>query len=145
MTQFPVQDAVLGDVHLSIVPGSYRKRNKRSGRGAVTERLTINRFAGQRQASQAQGAATAYGWDGMGVGPVFDGAGVEPWPHSGSFGDTMGDVPSVTVRAHTLLAGGYAWVGIGRRIYKSAATSSGTWSALSVAADLGAGYTISGL
>ncbi len=141
----PVQDAVLGDVQLSIVPGTYRKRNKESGRGAVTERLVINRFAGQRVAVQADGDLAERGWDGVGVGPVFDGAGVEPWPHGATFGDTMTDMPSLGQRAHTLLAGGYAWVGIGRRIYKSAATSSGTWSALSVAADLGAGYVISGL
>jgi hypothetical protein len=145
MTPFPVQDAVLGDVHLSVVPGSYRKRNKRSGRGAVTERLTIDRFHGQRQASQGSGAAAAFGWDGLGVGPVFDGDGVEPWPHSATFGDSMADVPSVSQRAYTLVAGGFAWVGIGRRIYKSVATGSGTWSALAVAADLGAGYAISGL
>ena len=145
MTTFPVQDAVLGDVHLSIVPGSYRKRNKGAGRGAVTERLRIDRFAGQRVAMQAGGTLAAQGWDGLGVGPAFDGAGVEPWPHSASFGDTMADVPGLTQRAYTLLAGGFAWVGIGRRIYKSVATSNGTWSALTVAADLGAGYTISGL
>ena len=147
MTQFPMppHDAVLGDVQLSIVPGSYRKRNKRSGRGAVTERVTIDRFHGQRQARQAPGGEAAYGWDGVGVGPVFDGDGVQPWPHSSAFGDSLADSPSASQRAYTLLAGSYAWVGIGRRIYKSVATSSGTWSAFTVAADLGAGYAISGL
>src|SRR5688500_13696415 len=100
MAQLPVSvhDAVLGDVHLSIVPGSYRKRNKRSGRSAVTERFTIDRFHGQRQASQGDGAAATFGWDGVAVGPVFDGAGVEPWPHSSTFGDTMPDVPAASQR-----------------------------------------------
>jgi hypothetical protein len=141
----PVQDAVLGDVQLSIVPGTYRKRNKESGRGGVTERLVINRFEGQRVAVQGDGDLADRGWDGVGVGPVFDGAGVEPWPHSATFGDSMADVPSLSVRAYTLIAGGFVWVGIGRRIYKTVATGNGTWAALTVAADLGAGYSISGL
>ncbi len=145
MTHEPVQDAVLGDVHLTIVPGTYRKRNKASGRGAVTERLVIDRFAGQRVAVQADGDLANRGWDGVGVGPAFDGAGVEPWPHSSAFGDTMSDVPSLTVRAHFATAANAVYIGLGRRVYKTALLSSGTWSALTVAADLGAGYTISGL
>ena len=116
MSQFPVQDAVLGDMQLTIVPGSYRKRNKGAGRGAVTERLRIDRFAGQHAAVQAGGALGAQGWDGLGVGPVFDGEGVEPWPHSAAFGDTMADVPSLTQRAYTLLAGALAGLRIGRRL-----------------------------
>lgn len=141
----PVQDAVLGDVHLTIVPGTYRKRNKESGRGAVTERLVIDRFAGQRVAVQAGGELEDRSWDGAGVGPAFDGAGVEPWPHSSSFGDTMTDVPSLTVRAHCATAANAVFIGIGRRVYKTVALSNGTWAALTVAADLGAGYVVSGL
>ena len=140
-----VQDAVLGDVQLTILPGTYRKRNKESGRGAVTERLVINRFEGQRVAMQADGDLANRAWDGVGVGPVFDGAGVEPWPQSGTFSDSMADVPSVTQRACFATAANAVYVGIGRRIYKTVALSSGAWSALTVAADLGAGYAISGL
>src|SRR5690606_20561658 len=120
----PVQDAVLGDVQLSIVPGTYRKRNKESGRGGVTERLVIDRFAGQRVAVQAAGDLADRGWDGVGVGPAFDGAGVEPWPHSATFGDSITDLPAVTVRAHCATAAGAVFIGIGRRIYKSALLSS---------------------
>ncbi|MEZ4565219.1 MAG: hypothetical protein R2853_21065 [Thermomicrobiales bacterium] len=147
MTQVPgpAQDAILGEVQLSIVPGTYRKRNKESGRGGVTERLVINRFAGQRNATQGEGELADRSWDGVGVGPVFDGAGVEPWPQVSTFGDSMADVPSLTQRAHCATAAGAVFVGIGRRIYQTALLSSGTWSALTQVADLGAGYVISGL
>ena len=115
MTQvpMPVQDAVLGDVHLNIVPGSYRKRSKASGRASVTERLVISRFAGQRVAVQGAGDLAGRGWDGVGVGPVFDGAGVEPWPHSSSFGDTLPDLPAVSQRAHFATAANAVFIGLG--------------------------------
>jgi hypothetical protein len=140
-----VQDAVLGDVHLTIVPGTYRKRNKESGRSAVTERIVIDQFDGQRQAIRAGGDLAGYAWDGLAVGPAFDGRGVEPFPQSAAFGDTIADTPTLANRAYFCLAGGFLWMGLGRRIYKSAATSSSTWSAFTAAADLGAGYTIGGL
>ncbi|MCA9880305.1 MAG: hypothetical protein KC442_21065, partial [Thermomicrobiales bacterium] len=138
-------DASLGDVQLTIVPGSYRRRNKESGRAGVTERLVINRFGGQRNATQGDGDLADRSWDGVSVGPVWDGAGVEPWPHTAPYGDAMTDVPSTTVRAHCATAANAVFIGIGRRIYKTVALTTGTWSALTVAADLGAGYVISGL
>jgi hypothetical protein len=43
------------------------------------------------------------------------------------------------------VAGAACFVGIGRRIYKSVALTNGVWASFTVAADLGAGFTISGL
>lgn len=141
----PINDAVLGDVQLTVVPGTYKKSARKSGRGSTVERIVIDQFDGQRQAVAQAGNQWAYAWDGVGVGPAFDGAGVEPFPHSATFGDSMADVPSLTNRAHFIIAGGFLWMGLGRRMYKSAALTSASWTAWSAVADLGAGYTISGL
>ena len=145
-----VQDIILGGLNLTVLPGGYGKRNKRTGgRPASFERLRIDTFTGQRQAFGAADrrlVAADYAWDGLGVGPAFDGQGVEPFPNVTSFADgNLADTPSATVRAYGVVAGNNAFVGLGRRIYKSVALSNGTWSALTAAGDLGAGLTISGL
>ena len=85
------------------------------------------------------------GWQGLTVGPAFDGDGVEPFPNSTSFADAMVEIPSTTNRAYGIVAGDAAYVGLGRRIYKSVLLSNGTWAAFTMAADLGAGFTIQGL
>ena len=145
-----VQDITLGGLDLTVLPGGYGKRNRRTGgRPAAFERLTIDTFSGQRQAFGAADRrllAADFAWDGLGVGPVFDGQGIEPFPNVVSFGDgNLSDTPSATVRAYGVVAGNNAFVGLGRRIYKSVALTNGTWAAFTAAADLGAGLTISGL
>jgi hypothetical protein len=57
----------------------------------------------------------------------------------------MLDTPTTTLRAYGCVAGTNAFVGIGRRIYKSVLLTNGTWASFTVATDLGAGFTISGL
>jgi hypothetical protein len=148
-------DITLNDIDYTLVPGGYRKRNAPATPAANprdVRRLTLGPFTrGQRQAfdarlldSSTSRLATA-GWDSVGVAPCFDGQGIEPFPHVAAFGDTMGDTPSTTNRAYGVIAGSNAFIGIGRRIYKSVALSNGTWAALTAAADLGAGFAISGL
>jgi hypothetical protein len=141
-------DIILGGTHYAVVPGSYRKRNKRTGTiGARFERVTVEDFKGQRQAFAADtGEEQRYSWDGLGVGPAFDGQGVEPFPNLSSHADAaLLDIPSTTVRAHGAVAGTNAFIGIGQRIYKSVALTNGTWANFTAAADLGAGFTVSGL
>ena len=147
-------DITLNDIDYTLVPGGYRKRNASATPTANprdVRRLTLGPFTrGQRQAldslpPSASRLPPSAGWDSVGVAPCFDGQGIEPFPHVAAFGDTMGDTPSTTNRAYGVIAGSNAFIGIGRRIYKSVALSNGTRAALTPAADLGSGFTISGL
>lgn len=137
-------DIILGGIQYGVVPGSYEKRNRRAGaKAAGWERITIDRFDGQHE---PYGENLARGWDSVGVGPVWDGAGVEPFPNTSSgSSEALSDTPSTTARAYGLVVGDALYVGLGRRIYKSASLGAGSWSALTSVADLGAGFTISGL
>jgi hypothetical protein len=145
-----VNDIALGGLQLKVVPGTYRKRNKRTGgRPASFERVTIDQFRGQRQAFSDNAAELeGFAWDGLGVGPVFDGQGVEPFPNSIAFADGViagAGTPSPTRRVHGAIAGNNAFLGSGQFIYKTVALSNGTWGNVTAAADLGAGFSISGL
>lgn len=137
-----MNDITLNGVGYAVVPGSYRKRSA-VGPARETRRLEIGPFgAGQRQ---ALAAGERQGWESLGVGPCFDEQGVEPFPHAVSFADAISDVPGAGTRAHGVIAGNYAYFGLGRRIYRSVALDSASWSALTEVADLGAGFSISGL
>ena len=58
----------------------------------------------------------------------------------------MLDIPTLGARVTSVIAGAAAaYVGIGRRIYKSVALTNGVWSDWVAVADLGAGFSISGL
>ena len=121
-------DIELNGVTYNVVPGAYKKGLRKRARGeqaagaARSAQASFGPFArGLLQASR-RGRASG-GWEGITVGPVFDGEGVEPFPNSASIADAMPDVPSTTVRAYGLVAGTKAYVGIGRRIYKSGGRS----------------------
>lgn len=136
-------DITLGGIQYGVVPGSYEKRNRRSGaKASGWERITIDRFEGQRQAF---GSDLHRGWDSVGVGPVWEGGGVEPFPASTTSAESLSDTPSTTTKAYGLVVADKLYVGLGRRIYQSVLLTAGSWSAFTVAADLGAGFTISGL
>ncbi|MCD6032987.1 MAG: hypothetical protein K0S78_5169 [Thermomicrobiales bacterium] len=127
-------DIELNGVSFNVVPGTYkkglRKRQSVSKPGArKITRTTFGPFTdgfGQAIADPGENHA---GWSGVTVGPAFDGLGVEPFPNSTSFVDAMAAVPSATTRAHGLIAGDAAYVGIGTRLYKSVLLSNGTWAA----------------
>ena len=153
-------DIVLNGVAYSVVPGAYRKLAgdadpapvEGAGSGATARRrLTLGPFgAGQRQAflppdQLAAGRAVA-GWDSLGVGPVFDGSGVEPFPKATVWNsDALLDTTQGNRRIHTVITGGFAFMGNGQRIYKSVALSAASWSNWTVLANLGGGFEISGL
>ena len=98
-------------------------------------------MGGQRRALQLE---RDRGWDAVGVGPALGGQGVEPWPYSESFTDgAIGTV--TTVRAPHLVLDPYAYVAIGRYLYRTVALSASSWSAFTQVADVGAGKTITRL
>ena len=142
-------DVTLNGVDYTIVPGSYRKRNAATT-AAVNprdvRRLTLGPFGrGQRQALREGADDAGAGWDSVGVGPCFDGQGIEPFPAAAGYTDVMLDTPTATSRAYGAIVGENAYIGLRRRIYKSVSVTAGVWSNFTVATDLGAGYTISGL
>jgi hypothetical protein len=98
------QDISLDGLPYTVVPGRYEKANAPAASGELpkeVKRLVLGPFSrGQRQALDSRPPtsdsrlATA-GWDSAGVGPCFDGQGVEPWPNATSFADAnLLDVPS---------------------------------------------------
>src|SRR5688500_12534328 len=142
-------DVLLNGVAYNVVPGAYKKmlRKRLSPNKPAARRITrteLGPFSGGLGQSVVEGSAATAGWDGLTTGPAFDGLGVEPFPNVTAFADTTTDVPTTTLRAYGVVAGANAFIGLGRRIYKSVLLTNGTWSALTVAADLGAGLTISG-
>jgi hypothetical protein len=142
------QDIELNGVSFNVVPGAYKKglRKAQSVSRPAARRTGAAIFGPfERGLLQASAADDERGWEGITVGPVFDGEGVEPFPNSTSFADATTDVPSATVRAYGVVAGTNCYVGMGRRIYKSVLLTNGTWSAFTVATDLGVGFVISGL
>jgi hypothetical protein len=145
-----MNDITLNNTGYTVVPGNYRKRSAAVAVERAVRRLEVGPFgAGQRQAISSvprPPSSVPIAWDGLAVGPCFDGQGVEPFPHTVSFADAnILDTPSAVQRAYGVVAGTNAFIGIGRRIYKSVALSNGAWAALTAVADLGAGFTISGL
>jgi hypothetical protein len=141
-------DIELNGVSYNVVPGAYKKglRKALSVSMPPARRVGTAEFGPfARGLLQATAEDEERGWEGITVGPVFDGEGVEPFPNSTSFADATTDVPSATVRAYGVVAGTNCYVGMGRRIYKSVLLTNGTWSAFTVATDLGVGFVISGL
>jgi hypothetical protein len=98
-------------------------------------------YGGQRRALQLE---RDRGWDAVGVGPALGGQGVEPWPWSASFADGV-IAPVTTVRAAHLVLGSYAYVAVGRYLYRTVDLSAPAWSAMTQVADVGAGNTITRL
>jgi hypothetical protein len=121
--------------------GSYR----RAGDGAPDTRpgtISITDFVGgQRRALQLE---RDRGWDAVGVGPALNGQGVEPWPFLEAFTDSA-IAPVSTVRAPHLVLDPYAYVAIGRYLYRTVDLSASSWSAMAQVADVGAGRTITRL
>ena len=127
-------DIELNGIGYSVVPGSYRKGLRK--RQAVSKpaartvtRTTFGPFTDGFGQAIAEAGENRAGWSGVTVGPAFGGLGVEPFPNSAAFADGMAAAPSATTRAHGLIAGDAAYVGIGTRLYKSVLLSNGTWAA----------------
>ncbi|MCC7022116.1 MAG: hypothetical protein IT338_04775 [Thermomicrobiales bacterium] len=140
-------DITLNDVGYAVVPGSFRKRSAPPLDGTQSRevrRIELGPFAGGQGQAIASGARR--GWSSVGAGPCFDGQGIEPFPHAIGYTDAgLLDLPATGKRAHGLVAGNNAYVGIGQRLYKSVALTGGTWGDFAVAVDFGTGFVISGL
>jgi len=134
-------DITLDGAGYMVAAGSYR----RASDGAPDTRpgsISITDFVGgQRRALQLE---RDRGWDAVGVGPALNGQGVEPWPFMQSFTDGA-IAPVSTVRAPHLVLDPYAYVAIGRYLYRTVDLSASSWSAMTQVADAGAGRTITRL
>lgn len=134
-------DITLDGAGYMVIAGSYR----RASDGAPDTRpgsISITDFVGgQRRALQLE---RDRGWDAVGVGPALNGQGVEPWPFIQAFTD--GTIATVsTVRAPHLVLDPYAYVAIGRYLYRTVDLSASSWAAMTQVADVGAGRTITRL
>jgi hypothetical protein len=129
-----------GDGYM-VVPGSYRRGSDGPPEARPGSLSLVDFVGGQRRALQLE---RDRGWDAVGVGPALGGQGVEPWPWSEPFTDgAIGTV--TTVRAPHLVLDPYAYVAVGRYLYRTVALSASSWSAFTQVADVGAGKTITRL
>lgn len=147
-------DIELAGAGYMIAPGSYRRTHDAPHRPAAAAggRVAIRDFAGgQRQAlfplaaSSPAARGGGRGWDAVGVGPAYDGQGVEPWGNEAAYVDALSDQPTVDRQAFSVIVRNRCYVAIGRRLYQSVALTDGAWASFTVAADLGAGVEVSGL
>ena len=79
-------DVLLNGVPYNVVPGAYKKtlRKRLSPSKPAARRITrteIAPFNGGLGQAVVEGNATTAGWEGLTVGPAFDGLGVEPFPN----------------------------------------------------------------
>src|SRR5215216_451113 len=109
-------DIELNGVSYNVAPGTYKKGLRK--RLAVSKpaartvtRTTFGPFTDGFWQAIAEAGENRAGWSGVTVGPAFGGLGVEPFPNSAAFADGMA-APSATTRAHGLIAGDAAYVGI---------------------------------
>lgn len=133
----------LGGVGYPVVAGTYQRAAlpadpPRSGR------VEIRDFRGGMRQAVMTDTSTG-GWEGKAVGPVLGGAGVEPWTTESVHADTMADLPTLTQRAHSVVAGSQVYIGIGRRLYRTGNLTDTSWSSLTAVADMGVGMQITGV
>ncbi len=140
-------DIELAGAGYMLLPAGYKREQAGTARLLSGRIATAGFLGGQRQPFQG---APDRGWDAPGGFSVYDGAGVEPWPNTLQYSDvTLGalgnDVPLTTLRCPSLVAGSRCYIGIGHRLWQSVLLTTGAWSDLTLAADCGAGNTITDL
>ncbi len=135
-------DIVLGGTPYMLVPGSYRRGAAGTPEGRAGRVTMVDFVGGQRRALQLERDT---GWDSAGVGPAFFGQGVEPWPWSAAYTDTVLRPVMAGQRVHTQPLGDAIYLGIGRYVYRTVSLAAGSWANLTQVADLGAGADITGL
>lgn len=143
-------DVELAGIPYTIVPGGYSKGRRKPlavSRPAArkTRRVEIGPFAGGLGQARVEGDVATAGWEGLTVGPAFEGMGVEPFPNVSEPVHGLAETPNTTKRAYGAIAANAAYIGVGQRIFKSVALDNGVWANLVQVADLGAGFVISGL
>src|SRR6478736_6034964 len=138
-------DVTLDGFGYQILPKGYRKftDNPEANRPGTWQQRDF--VGGTLRGIQLE---TDRGWYGQSIGPASGGQGVEPWPYRANYTDSamaaLGTVPS-TVRIPSLVLDPYAYVAIGRYLYRSVDMSVGTWGNFTKVADTGAGTTITAL
>jgi len=134
-------DITLDGIGYMVTPGSYRREGDGAPDTRSGEVTQTDFYGGQRRALQLE---RDRGWDAVGVGPALGGQGVEPWPWTSAFTDgAIG--PITTVRAPHLVLDPYAYVAVGRYLYRSVLLSASSWGAFTQVADAGSGRTITRL
>lgn len=136
-----ITDITLDGVGYMVVPGSYRRGGDGAPDTRAGEIVQTDFYGGQRRALQLE---RDRGWDAIGVGPALGGQGVEPWPWTTSHADsTIATV--TTVRAPHLVLDPYAYIAVGRFLFRSVDLSASSWGNFTQVADVGAGRTITRL
>ncbi|MDQ3779599.1 MAG: hypothetical protein M3354_03480 [Chloroflexota bacterium] len=130
----------LGDVEIAGVGytlAAYSRKHDSTYR-RLSGRLSLRDFAGgllaPYQSPDASGQSPGSGWDGLSVGPVYDGQGLEPFPYRTTFTDAAGAFPSTTTRAVGVVHGSRMYLAAGTRLYRSGLLTAANWSALSLVA-----------
>lgn len=131
-------DVIIAGAGYMVAPGTYSRTQDGLPEGRTGRVAVRDFFGGQRRAYQLE---RDRGWDAPGVGPAYGGQAVEPWPFSESYVDAA-LATVTTVRAPHLVAGDYAYLAVGRYLYRSVALTAGAWGDLSRVADVGVGKTI---
>src|SRR5690242_10372554 len=109
-------DIVLGGVGYMLAPGGYSRSAEVVGVSDKTGRQRVDAFAkGLRQGIEAGGG----GWDGLKTRSVGGGQGVEPWPADAVSADAI-QAASLAAPPVSAIQAGWAFVGIGRFLYRSA-------------------------
>ncbi len=134
-------DISLDGIGYMVIPGSYRREGDGAPDTRSGEVTQTDFYGGQRRALHLE---RDRGWDAVGVGPALGGQGVEPWPWIGSYADGVIDTVT-TVRAPHLVLDPYAYVAVGRYLYRSVELSASSWGEFTQVADVGAAKTITRL
>lgn len=128
-------DIVLNGVGYTLA--GYTRKNEGAFR-RLSGRLSLREFAGGMirpyETPDVSRQSPGAGWDGLQVGPVYDGQGLEPFPQRASFADGAGSFPSATTRAVGVVHDTRMYVATGTRLYRSGLLSAASWSALSLIA-----------
>jgi len=136
-------DVEIAGAGYMLAPGSYRRMQEGIAEGRPGRVVQKDFFAGSRRAVQLE---RDRGYDGLGVGPAFQGQGVEPWPGLATFTEaSMASLPSASVRASSATANGAVYIGVGRYLYRTPPIAGVAWSQLTQVFDFGVGIVISGL
>jgi hypothetical protein len=133
-------DVVLGGVGYMVVPGKYKRRGERTGGQEQTGRQRVGAFGRGLRFGVEDGSGG--GWDGLKVGGVGGGQGVEPWPGDGLSAADAILAPSLSVRPASAVQADRVYLAIGRFLYRSASLGAGAWSAWTQVYDVGATKSI---
>lgn len=128
-------DIELAGAGYMVVPGSYRRAQDGLPEGRTGRIVARDFFGGQHRAFQLE---RDRGWDAPGVGPAYGGQGVEPWPASTGFIDSV--LPAASnERRPSLVAEDFLFTAHGSTLYRSVAVTNPTWGSFTALTTMPAG------